>query len=60
MTKHRICMVFDSELLEQLRNIQGDKILRTNRSVTFSETVQDLLKIGIKNGSYEKIGALQC
>ncbi len=51
-------MVFDSELLEQLRNIQGDKILRTNRSVTFSETVQDLLKIGMKNGSYEKIGAL--
>ena len=60
MTKHRICMVFDSELLEQLRNIQGDKILRTNRSVTFSETVVDLVKIGIKNGSYEKIGALQC
>ena len=58
MTKHRICMVFDSELLEQLRNIQGDKILRTNRSVTFSETVQDLLKIGMKNGSYEKKGAL--
>ncbi len=58
MTKHRICMVFDSELLEQLRNIQGDKILRTNRSVTFSETVVDLLKIGMKNGSYEKIGAL--
>jgi hypothetical protein len=53
-------MVFDSELLEQLRNIQGDKILRANRSVAFSETVQDLLKIGIKNGSYEKIGALQC
>ena len=58
MTKHRICMVFDSELLEQLRNIQGDKILRTNRSVTFSETVVDLVKIGMKNGSYEKIGAL--
>ncbi len=58
MTKHRICMVFNSELLEQLRNIQGDKILRTNRSVTFSETVQDLLKIGMKNGSYEKKGAL--
>ncbi len=51
-------MVFDSELLEQLRNIQGDKILRTNRSVTFSETVVDLLKIGMKNASYEKIGAL--
>ena len=58
MTKHRICMVFDSELLGQLRNIQGDKILRANRSVTFSETVVDLVKIGIKNGSYEKIGAL--
>ena len=51
-------MVFDSELLGQLRNIQGDKILRTNRSVTFSETVVDLVRIGIKNGSYEKIGAL--
>ena len=49
MSKHRICMVFDSELLEQLRNIQGDKILKSKRSVTFSETVQDLLKIGMKN-----------
>jgi len=43
-------MVFDSELLEQLRNIQGDKILKSKRSVTFSETVQDLVKIGMKNG----------
>ena len=51
-------MVFDSELLEQLRNIQGEKIIEQKRSVTFSKTVQDLLKIGMKNGSYEKIGAL--
>jgi len=51
-------MVFDSELLEQLRNIQGKKIIDQKRSVTLSETVQDLLKIGMKNGSYEKIGAL--
>jgi len=50
MKKHRICMVFDSELLEQLRNIQGDKILEKKCSVTFSETVTDLLKIGMKNG----------
>jgi len=58
MVKHRICMVFDSELLNELRNIQGDKIIEKKCRITFSEIVTELVKIGIKNGSYEKIGAL--
>jgi len=48
MKKQRVSMVFDSELLKHLRNIQGDKILKSKRSVTFSETVVDLIKIGNK------------
>jgi len=51
-------MVFDSQLLEQLRYIQGNKIQEKKCRITFSEIVVDLVKIGIKNGSYEKIGAL--
>ena len=43
-------MVFDVDLLKQLRNIQGEKILEQKRQVTFSQVVMDMIKIGIKNG----------
>ncbi len=49
MEKHRICMIFDSELLEQLRNIQGDRIQEKKCRITFSQIVRDLIKIGIRN-----------
>ncbi len=42
-------MVFDSELLGQLRNIQGDRIIEQKCRITFSEIVTDLIKIGIRN-----------
>ncbi len=47
-------MVFELDLLKQLRNIQGEKILEQKRQVTFSQIVIDLIKIGIKNGKEMK------
>jgi len=49
-------MIFDSELLEQLRYIQGNKIQEKKCRITFSEIVTDLVKIGIRN----EIGVLKC
>jgi len=42
-------MVFDSELLEQLRYIQGNKIQEKKCRITFSQIVRDLVKVGIRN-----------
>ena len=42
-------MIFDSELLKELRNIQGEKIQEKKCRITFSEIVTDLVKIGIRN-----------
>ena len=52
MTKQRVCMVFDLELLKQLRNIQGKKIQEQKRQVSFSQVVMDMIKIGMKNGDH--------
>ena len=43
-------MLIDFEIYKKLRDIQAAKIKKTKRSVTFSQTVEDLVKIGIKNG----------
>lgn len=50
LKKQRVCLLFDFELYQKLRNIQGDKIKKTNRSVSFSQLVEDLVKNGMKNG----------
>ena len=50
MNKQRVCLLIDFEIYKKLRDIQADKIKKTKRSVTFSQTVEDLVKIGIKNG----------
>jgi hypothetical protein len=50
LKKQRVCLLIDFEIYKKMRDIQADKIKKTKRSVTFSETVEDLVKIGIKNG----------
>ena len=50
LNKQRVCLLIDFEIYKKLRVIQADKIKKTKRSVTFSQTVEDLVKIGIKNG----------
>ncbi len=50
LNKQRVCLLIDFEIYKKLRDIQADKIKKTKRSVTFSQTVEDLVKIGIING----------
>jgi len=50
LNKQRICLLIDFEIYKKLRDIQADKIKKTKRSVTFSQTVEDLVKNGIENG----------
>jgi len=50
LKKQRVCLLIDFEIYKKMRDIQADKIKKTKRSVTFSQTVEDLVKIGIKNG----------
>jgi len=50
LKKQRVCLLIDFEIYKKLREIQAAKIKKTKRSVTFSQTVEDLVKSGIKNG----------
>ena len=43
-------MLIDFELYKKMRDIQAAQIKKTKRSFSFSQTVEDLVKIGIKNG----------
>jgi len=51
LKKQRVCLLIDFEIYKKLRDIQADKIKKTKRSVSFSQTVEDLVKNGIKNGN---------
>ena len=55
LNKQRVCLLIDFEIYKKLRDIQADKIKKTKRSVTFSQTVEDLVKIGIINGKAKLI-----
>jgi len=50
LKKQRVCILIDFEVYKKMRDIQAAKIKKTKRSVTFSQTIEDLVKIGIKNG----------
>jgi len=50
LNKQRVCLLIDFEIYKKLRTIQAAKIKNTKRSVSFSQTVEDLVKIGIING----------
>ncbi len=49
MKKRRVCLVFNNEFYQKLRNIQSDKIKETNRSLSLSQLVEDLVLNGMKN-----------
>jgi len=50
LNKQRVCLLIDFEIYKKLRDIQADKIKKTKRSFSFSQTVEDLVKNGIENG----------
>jgi len=50
LKKQRVCILIDFEIYKKLRDVQAAKIKKTKRSVTFSQTVEDLVKNGIENG----------
>jgi len=50
LNKQRVCLLIDFEIYKKLRNIQAAKIKKTKRSVSFSQTVEDLVKNGMENG----------
>jgi len=50
LKKQRVCLLIDFEIYKKLRDIQAAKIKKTKRSFSFSQTVEDLVKTGIKNG----------
>jgi len=49
MVKQRICLLIDFEIYKKMRNIQADQIKKTKRSISFSQTVEDLVKNGMEN-----------
>ena len=48
MVKQRICLLIDLEVYKKMRNIQADQIKKTKRSVSFSQTVENLVKYGME------------
>ena len=48
MTSKRITIVMDDEIIQKLRQIQAQKIRETQSSVSFSQVLNDQLKIGLK------------
>ena len=45
----RITITLDKNLESELRNIQAEKIQTSNKSVSFSEIINGILKEGLKN-----------
>ena len=55
MKKRRVCLVFNNEFYQKLRSIQSDKIKETNRALSLSQLVEDLVKNGMENESISQI-----
>ena len=55
MKKRRVCLVFNDEFYQKLRSIQSDKIKETNRALSLSQLVEDLVKNGMENESFSQI-----
>jgi len=47
----RITITLDKNLESELRNLQAEKIQTENKSVSFSEIINYVLKEGLKNNS---------
>ena len=41
-------MLIDFKVYTEMRKIQSDKIKKTKRNVSFSEIIEDLVKIGME------------
>ncbi len=47
---NRITIAIDTEIEKELRTMQAELIKKTNKSVSFSKVLNDILKKGLNNG----------
>ncbi len=45
----RITITLDENIIAKIRSIQAEKIAKTNRSISFSQVVEQILREGLKN-----------
>ena len=50
---NRITIAIDTEIEKKLRTMQAELIKKTNKSVSFSKVLNDVLKEGLNNGHKE-------
>jgi len=50
---NRITIAIDTEIEKKLRTMQADLIKKTNKSVSFSHVLNNILKEGLNNGRKE-------
>ncbi len=48
MAKQRICITIDSEIYKKMRDVQSEQIRKTQQNVSFSKTVEGLVKDGLE------------
>ena len=49
----RITITLDENIIAKIRSIQAEKILKANRSISFSQVVEQILREGLKNRPVE-------
>jgi len=48
LAKLRICITIDPELIKKIRMIQGKEIQKSKKSISFSQVLEDVVKMGLK------------
>ena len=48
--RQRITIMLDEDISKKIRLLQAKSIKKTTRSVSFSDTIEEVLKAGLKNG----------
>ena len=48
MTKKRICITIDYDLIKELREIQSEKIKDSHNSVSLSSVLENFVRMGLK------------
>ena len=48
MAKQRICITINDEIYKKMRDLQSEQIRKTQQNVSFSNTVEGLIKVGLE------------
>ena len=51
MAKLRICITIDREIYKKTRDIQAEQIRKTQKNVSFSKTLEGLVKDGLEKNN---------